>query len=83
MPLTSTSANSVIYQTQCIFAYVFSLCLLNEAISPSKCIAVALALGGASAVALAQASGQDKSSSWLGYWMVRLPILNAGFRTQH
>jgi len=66
VPLTSTSANSVIYQTQCVFAYVFSICLLGEALSPSKC----------AAVALAQAGGEDTTSTWVGYWTV---LLSAGF----
>ena len=56
---------------QSIFAYVFSLCLLREVLSLSKCAAVALALVGASAVALAQVHAESRSSSWLGFWMVR------------
>lgn len=71
VPLTSTSANSVLYQTQCIFAYVFSLCLLGEQLSPAKCGAVLFALFGASAVALSQGGRDDEvTSSWIGFWMV-------------
>jgi len=71
VPLTSTSANSVLYQTQCVFAYVFSLCLLGEMLSPAKCGAVLFALLGASAVAFAWTGGAAQSaSSWVGFWMV-------------
>jgi len=76
---TSASVNSAIYQTSCVFAYLFSIPLLSERVSFGKSAAVVLAVFGVLGVIFSKkpkGSLDDKPNAGVGELLV---VLSAAF----
>jgi len=54
---TSVALNNSLYQSQCIFVYVLSVCLLGEWITTRKSIAIIISLGGVFLISFGTNSG--------------------------
>jgi len=75
LPLTTLSANTGIYNSACVFVYLFSCILLNERITVGKVLSVLVCISGVVVMAYAQYRQTPKeqrgnNGTWLGYVFV-------------